>query len=65
MKNRFKKTFTVIAALLILCFTLSACDPAHYYFKSEDLAEIVSIELVNYNRNKNILHPGSPITPPI
>lgn len=49
MKNKIIKIVAIIALLFVLCFTLSACDPSPYNFKSEDLAEVISIELINYD----------------
>ena len=43
---------TVIVFLLIFCLTLSACDPGNYRFTSEDLADVASIELINYDNPK-------------
>ena len=58
MKGKFKKSLSAIAKtavitiLIVLCFTLPACDPVHIKFKQEDLAEVVSIELINYDNPK-------------
>lgn len=40
----------IIVALMIFCsFMLTGCDPASFYFSPEDLSDIVSVELINYN----------------
>lgn len=49
MRNKFVKTVTIIVFLVVSCFTLSACDPGRYYFTSEDLSDVISIELINYD----------------
>lgn len=49
MKTHKLKIFTLITCLLVLCFTFSACDPGTFYFTSEDFAEVISIELINYD----------------
>lgn len=49
MKAKNVKILTLIVFLLVSCFTLSACDPANYRFKKEDLARVISIELINYD----------------
>lgn len=58
MKSKFcnifklKKLSVIIATisiLLICCLTLTACDPGSYYFEPEELSDIVSVELINYN----------------
>ena len=49
---KIEKTCTIIAAisaLIICCFTLTACDPGHVYLKREDLADVAKIELINYD----------------
>ncbi len=32
MRSKFIKVLAVISFLLVMCVTLSACDPASYYF---------------------------------
>ena len=58
MQNKFgnifksRKHIAIIAAIFILiifCFTLTACDPGSYYLKQEDLTDIVSVEVINYD----------------
>lgn len=49
MKSKSVKKLTIYALLLVFCFILSACDPTSYYFTGEDLADVISIELVDYD----------------
>lgn len=42
-----KTALTVV--LIGLCFALTACDPGHYRFDHEYLADIASVELVYYD----------------
>ena len=57
MKNGFKVLLTsaklaLIGVIAAACFTLTACDPSHFYFEEEDLSDVVSIELINYDNPK-------------
>ena len=45
----------IIASVFVLvfcCFTFTACDPIRTTFKQEDLSDIVSIELINYDNHQ-------------
>lgn len=52
MNSKPVKKLTIIALLLVLCLMLCACDPASYNFTSEDLADVISIELVDYDNSE-------------
>lgn len=39
----------VMIFLIICCITLTGCDPSSYYFAHDDLDDIVSIELIQYD----------------
>lgn len=39
----------LILFLFIPCCMLTSCDPGSFNFKSEDLSEVVKIELINYD----------------
>lgn len=57
MKNKFSKDPKIRTAILhrgmifliICCITLTGCDPLPYYFARNDLVDIVSIELIQYD----------------
>ena len=57
MKNKFSKVSkigTSISSLAILllnicCLMLTGCDPSGYYFSHDDLADVVSVELIQYD----------------
>jgi len=49
MKKQKAKLLTKISLMSIFCVTLSSCDPGNFQFTSEELAEVKSIELINYN----------------
>lgn len=45
-----KRIKIVLIILIVLCSLVQfvACDPSDYYFTQEELSDIVSIELINY-----------------
>lgn len=49
-----KKFTATLAILLVVCSlcVFAACDPSTVYIEREDLAEVVSVELVNYDNPK-------------
>ena len=49
-----KKFTALLAILLVVCSlcVFAACDPGTVYIEREDLAEVVSVELVNYDNPK-------------
>ena len=49
-----KKITVLLAVLLLLCSlcTFAACDPSEIYFDRDDLSDIVSVELINYDNPK-------------
>ena len=57
MRNKFSKDPKIRTAILhrgmifliICCLTLTGCDPVSYRFHHDDLADIVSIELIQYD----------------
>lgn len=54
LKKIISEIMILILYATILCFTLSACvwDPADYYFEKEELTDVVSVELINYNNTE-------------
>ena len=57
MKNRLKMAkwsaiLALVVALTAICFTLTACDPGSYQFEREELDDVVSVELINYDNPK-------------
>ena len=49
-----KKTIILFVFIIIL-LTSIGCDPASYYYDYEDLkANVISIELINYENNKAV-----------
>ena len=51
LKKRIFGFIMLILTVAILCFTLSSCvwDPSSYYFKKEELSDVVCVELINYD----------------
>lgn len=57
MKTRFREvpkigtaiSCRVMILLIICCITLTGCDPNGYNFVPDDLADIVSVELIQYD----------------
>lgn len=46
-----KITFlAIISILMIFCFSLSACDPGRFNFTNDYLSDIISIELIHYDK---------------
>lgn len=43
------KAVAIITSLVVILLCFSACDPGSYHFTHEYLAEVTSIELINYD----------------
>lgn len=46
---------TLIIVVIFACLTFAACDPGTYIFKRDELSDVVSIELIDYD-NPNQKH---------
>lgn len=46
------KKYLLVIIVLLLTFFLLACDPAGYYFSKEELQDIISVELIEYQNDK-------------